>query len=255
MRTSMKPMLMRKIAQLITCLCPGLLTAFTVAYAAEVPFATGLTEPVHDLSLSLAVPGIVSFEGAKEGDFVRSNAVILELDKRLEELEVQKRKLIVENRKADWEGTKMVYDKGASVSREELLNKETEYKVALNDLETALQQLQRRSLVAPRAGVITRMILHAGEACSAYQPVVRLVDARECYFVSNVEAKAAGKLKTGQTVKLEIEGASGSLAVQGRIVFISPVVDRASALQRVKVLFDNSDGQVCAGVAGRILLE
>ena len=81
------------------------------------------------------------------------------------------------------------------------------------------------------------------------------MDTRQCYFISNVDAKAAGRLKAGQSVKLEIEAAAAPIKFSGRIVFLSPVVDPASSLQKVRVLFDNTDGQIRPGVAGKMIFE
>ena len=47
--------------------------------------------------------------------------------------------------------------------------------------------------------------LDLGEACQPYQPLVRVVDTRQCYFVSNLEGKTGARLKAGQTVTLEID--------------------------------------------------
>ena len=65
------------------------------------------------------------------------------------------------------------------------------------------------------------------------EPMVRIVDTRQCYFVSNVEAKAGHNLKPGQQVKLEIDAGGGeAVRIAGKISFVSPVVDPASGLIR-----------------------
>ena len=223
------------------------------APAAEPISCKGVTEPVFDVTLSLPVAGIITTLRFKEGDFVQTNDVILELDHRLEEIEVDRRKCIMENHKADWESTRTVFDKSSSVSRDELLKKETDFKVALAEYEEAREQLRRRSLIAPGAGVITEIKLHEGEACAAYEPVVRVADTRKCYFVTNLEAGDPVRLKTGQKVVIEIENAAAPIKVNGEIVFVSPVVDSASGLQRIKAVFDNADGKVRPGLTGRVL--
>jgi RND family efflux transporter MFP subunit len=223
--------------------------------AAETISCNGVTEPVFDVALSLPVPGIITAQKFKEGDVVQTNDVILELDNRLEELDLDRRRLVMENRKADWEGTKTVFDKTGSISRDELLRKEADYKVAIAEYEISAEQLRRRHLLAPRSGVITELNLRVGEACTAYQPVVRVVDTRQCYFISNLEAKSATHLKTGQTVALEIEDENAPIKVRGKIVFVSPVVDSASGLQKIKVVFDNTDGKVRPGLAGKMRFE
>ena len=234
----------------------GTIAAFApVCPLAAAPLSfPGITEPVFDVTLSLPAPGIISSLKFKEGDFVQTNDVILELDKRLEEIEVDRRKLIMENHKADWESTKTVFDKSASISHDELLKKEADYRVSLAEFDQANEQLRRRQLLAPGAGVICDVKLHVGEACAAYEPVVRVVDTRRCYFTCNIDSGASLGLKTGQKIQVEIENAGAPIKVEAQIIFISPVVDSASGLQRIKAVFDNTDGKIRPGLAGRVTL-
>jgi RND family efflux transporter MFP subunit len=235
------------VALTLLCLCHS--------FAADIASCPGITEPVFDVTLSLPVPGIVSALNFKPGDFVHTNDVILELDNQLEQIEIERRKCIMENHKADWESTRTVFEKSASISRDELLKKEADYKVSLAEYQEAEEQLRRRRLIAPGAGILCEMKLHVGEACSPYEAVVRLVDTRHCHFISDIPARASGRLKTGQTVQLEIENGDTPIPIEGRIIFISPVVDSASGLQTVKVLFENPDGKVRPGLAGKIILR
>ena len=211
---------------------------------------TGIAEPVFDVILSLPAPGIVAEQKFKEGDFVQAGDVIMQLDSRLETLEVERYRLVMENKKADWESTKAVFDKTGSVSRDDLLKKESDYRVAVVEHQIAVEELNRRSLHSPAAGVITELKLHVGESCAAYQPVARVVDTRRCYFVTEVEARDATRVAGGQEVRLEfVEGGAPAKAV-GKIVFISPVVDAASNLRKIKVLFDNEEGRIQPGLTG-----
>ncbi len=234
-------------------LCAVALVLWRAGAAGQL-ICAGVTEPVFTVTLSLAVPGIVMTKNFKEGDFVHSNETILVLDKRLEELEVDRRKLLMENRKAELDSTKTVFEKGVSVTRDELLKKQTEYEVARADYQSALEMLQRRSLTAPAEGVITEFDIHAGEACAAYQPLVKMVDTRQCYFIANVDAGYGNRLQLGEDVPLEIEHGADPVKLKGEVVFISPVVDQASGLQRIKVKFANPDGKVRPGVAGQMVL-
>jgi RND family efflux transporter MFP subunit len=224
------------------------------ANCADLKSCPGITESVFDVTLSLPAQGIVSTVRFKPGEFVQTNDVILELDDQLEQIEVERRKCIMENHKTDWESTKIVFEKSASVSRDELLKKEADYKVALAEYQEAQEQLRRRHLVAPGAGVLCEIKLHVGEAYAPYAAVVRIVDTRRCYFISDVPARFSAKLKPDQTVQLEIEDADSPIKVAGRIVFISPVVDAASGLQTIKAVFENVDGKVRPGLAGKIIL-
>ena len=235
-------------ASLLFCLL-----AATCAPARAEHVAAGITEAVCDVILSPSVAGLVSSWKYKEGDFVESGAVIIELDNKMEQLEVERRKLAMENKQTDWEAVRKLNERNSiSVRKEEVEKAETDYRIAVAEHKMAVEQLRRRSITAPCSGYIAEIVRDPGEAADEYQPIVRVVDTRRCYFTSNVEAKAAGRLKLDQTVKLEIQGAAKPVELSGKIAFLSPVVDPASGLQKVKVLFDNSDGRIRPGVAGKM---
>jgi RND family efflux transporter MFP subunit len=238
-------------------LAAGLLFALgarPTAHAAPVACA-GITEPVLDVSLSLPVAGVVTARPFKEGQFVRKGDAILEIDHRMQDLEVDRRRLIMENLKADWESTKTVFEKGMSVSRDDLLKKESDYRVAAADYQLALEELAQRKLLAPASGYLTEIDVRVGEACPALQPVVRLVDPRRCYFIANVDAGQTGRLAVGRAVQLELQDAGATVRVPGTIEFVSPVVDSASGLQKVRAVFDNADGRIRPGVSGRMIID
>ncbi len=243
--------------------------------------APGITEPINDVIVSASVPGTIAKIPVKEGDFIDQGRLIVEMEKRYEELEVQRRKLLWEGKaelqaaaaqmeqlKIDLDGTKSLFDTTKSVSKEQLLKKELEYKQAVAEhdklvlaesreaieYEMALEQLRQRMITAPLAGFVTELFRKAGEDCKAQEPLVRIVDTRQCYFVANLEAAAASALRPGQPVKLEIDAGGKRLPFNGIVSFVSPVVDPASGLQKVKVLFENPEGKISPGVAGLLHL-
>jgi multidrug efflux pump subunit AcrA (membrane-fusion protein) len=68
-----------------------------------------------------------------------------------------------------------------------------------------------------------------------------------------VEARAGHNLQPGQQVNLEIDAGRGApVQLAGKVNFVSPVVDPASGLMKVKVIFENSNGAVRPGVAGKM---
>ncbi|MBM3848374.1 MAG: efflux RND transporter periplasmic adaptor subunit [Verrucomicrobia bacterium] len=223
--------------------------------AAQQSSLSGVTEPFVDVTLSAPVPGIIGARKVKEGDFVQPGAVLFELDQRYEELEAARRKLVVDERQRDFQGTETLFKSTKSVSKDDRDKKEAEYKIAFTEHEMALEQLRKRRVTSPVAGTIVELHLHEGEACQSYQPLARLVDTRQAYLICNVESGAANRLKQDQTVELEIDGGEAPVRVKGKIHFISPVADPASGLIKIKALFENPEGRVKPGLAGRILLN
>lgn len=216
------------------------------------PAITGITEPFMDVTLSASVPGTVASRFFKEGDFVRQGQVIVELDKRLEELTVTRRKLVADTSKSELENSRILFNSTKSVSKEEIEKKDMEYKVSVVDHETAIEQLRKRQIVSPIDGTITEIFLKVGEDCKAQEPVVRLVDTRRAYFVCNVEGRLGYEFKTNQVVHLDIDAGNSAVSVEARVTYVSPVIDPASGLMKIKVLFENPEGRIRPGAAGRL---
>lgn len=231
----------------------ALLLAAATLQAAET--APGITEPILDVTLSAPVPGIVTTRKFKEGDSIKEGDILLELDKQIEVLEADRRRVVRDQKKSDYDGTAKLFKSTAGVSKEELEKKEAEYRVAAVEYDMAVEGLRRRQLISPLAGTIVEVNLEVGEACQAYQPLARVVDTRRCFFVTNVEARHAAKLKKGQDARLELDTAGAPATVTGKVDFVSPVVDPASGLQRVKVIFENADGKIQPGIAGKLLID
>lgn len=257
----------------------ALLLLGTSARIAAAPLATspGVTEPFLDVTTSASVAGNITRLNVKEGDFVKKGQALLELEKRQEELEVQRRKLIMESKaevnaaaaraetlKADAESTRKLYEATKSVSKDDLAKKDLEYKMAAAEVDRlqmtearevieydmAREVLRERTLVSPLDGYVVELFRDVGESCKAQDPLVRLVDTRQFYFVSNVEAKAGYRLQLGQTIRVDVDVGKTVATFTGKISFVSPVVDPASGLMKVKVLCLNPDGKVRPGVAG-----
>jgi RND family efflux transporter MFP subunit len=223
--------------------------------AAEV-WATGITEPINDVTMSSPVIGIIGARPFEEGARVTRGQVVVELDKRIEELDVNRKKFAQDLARTELDRVKSLSQKSAiSISQEELDKKQAEYNIASVDHDLANEQLRRRLLIAPFDGYVAEIYLKVGEGCDVQQPVVRLVDTSRCYFVSNVEAQAGHDLKVAQKIKLEIEAGSTKVSFEGTISFVSPVVDPSSGLMKVKVVFENPDARIRPGVSGRMLLK
>ena len=241
----------------------------------------GITAPVNRATLSSVLPGKIDKIHVVEGTPVKSGQLLIELDKRLETLDVERRKLLTDSQseleaaahratllQAEWETANRLFESNKSISREERDRKLTEYKLAateherlkmvenLEELEyrMAVEQMNRRDILAPFDGIVTRLYLKEGEGCNDRQPLVDVVDARTCEFICHMPAVHAVNLEKDSVVTLEIESGAGPLKREGRIFFISPVVDPASGLREVQVRIDNADGSITPGVNAFLIL-
>jgi len=240
----------------------------------------GVTEPISMAVIGTTVPGKVREISVPEGGRVRKGQVILMLEREEEELNVAITKVVAENRsdslastqkrqtfERDYNATRKLFETSNSVSEEQLWEKELNFKTADAELlkstmtkkkewlehEMAKAQLEKRILRAPFDGVVVKHRKKVAESVQALEPLVDVVDVRRCRFVTYVVAQEAQGFRLGQTVKLQLDGSRQPRLRQGKITFVSPVVDKASMLRTVKVVFENADGSIEPGVTGRIL--
>ena len=269
-------------ALLCVTICSIVMVSAGKCLAQQPVSISGITEPINDVTLSLSVPGIISKIFFKEGDRLRKGQRVLHLDKRAEELEVSRRKIIWES-KAECEGaearartlkeiydsTRTLYESTKSVSEEDLKKEELELRLAVAEkerlaatemrekieYEMALDVLEKRSLRSPIAGTVIKLFHEEGESCEEHQPLVRVADTSRGRFISNLEESIGRGLKVGQKVKLHIGTGSMTVTKKGTVSFVSPLVDSASGLMEVKVEFENKDAAVRPGVAATMEVD
>ena len=243
---------------------------------------SGFTEPAQDSALGLSITGRVTAIKVAEGEKVKQGQLLLQLDQDLEQLEVKRRKLLWESKveiksvslqvktlQNHLNSTRDLYQSTGSIPREELENKELEHAFAVAELNrlkiaeqrekieysTAKQQLAKRNLYAPFAGQIAEILIGIGENCEVDTPLVRLVDDSRGHFVANIELEIVSSLALGQQVQLQLQSGGDPVDMEATIVFISPLVDPASGLRKIKAEFDNQDQKIVPGVAGLLLPE
>ncbi len=244
-------------------------------------FVSGVVEPYLDVTLGLVVQGRIDKIIFPEGRKVPKGAVILNLEKNQEELEVARRKIIwlnhaelklaevtVSTLTESLKLNRKLYDETRSVSKEELDKLSLQWENAVADRDRLLNQEQRekveydmavkvvesRLLKAPVTGVVEKVFLKAGEVYQPGQPLVRLIDSGRCLLTANLDDTRSYHLEKGMEVDLLINVGATEVAKKGVITKVPSVVDPASGVMQVKVVFENSDGSIKPGVTAKMRL-
>jgi RND family efflux transporter MFP subunit len=256
-----------------------MLAAFVGPVSAQLVIS-GITRARVDLKLSLPVAGRVEQLAVSEGDQVSRGDVILSLDKALETLEAERRKLLLDDVSKLGELRQreaVLRDQVASarsllasqlVSRKQVEDEEMVLRDVLAQLgglqmakkrerveyELALETLARRILRAPADGTIAKINFRVGESLAANEAAVSLVDITKVRFVGTLPASATARLSVGMSGRLALVREGGEIMRLARISFVSPLTDAASGLVEVIAEFDNADKAVRPGIAGQMHL-
>ncbi len=123
---------------------------------------------------------------------------------------------------------------------------------ATSALKSAQAQLQQASvsmrdaqLVAPIKGVVSKRHALPGEKLALEQAIVTIVDLEKLELAGSVALHEVSQLKTGQAVKIRVEGMSK--VVEGKIERIAPAADSGTRSIGVYVVIDNPGETLRAG--------
>ena len=237
----------------------------------------GVIYPKHQLTLSLAVSGVVHAVPVAEGDEVAQGALLVALEQELEALELQRLEMLWQSEgvlRASQQRlaliteqlnlAQMLYDQSRSVSRDELnalrmqklsleaetVNLELEKQRQALDFQIGQGRLEQRNLRAPLAGLVTRVTVNPGEWVQAGEPIIELVDSSESFIRFSLPSRQAREFKRGDEIAFEVEGVAGV----GIVSFVAPVADPASGRFEIKITFDNPNQHFRPGLTARISL-
>lgn len=256
----------------------GLLLMFFQMAPAIAEDFLGIVYPSRDLALSLGVGGLVTVVNVEVGKKVDSGQVLLSLDERMANIEVERRRVVSEDRSELqslqdrqailnelYLSAVKLFQLTGGVSQEEV----QKLKLELGDTNGRIEQIKSRklregleyraaeqerqalNLLAPVAGIVTRVDMDVGEWAKPGEVVIQMVDTSKCYLRVNVSNAAARNLTSGMKLQVQIDGAS-NVNINGRLSYVAPVADAASGLVELRVMFDNPRGLIRPGSSGRV---
>jgi RND family efflux transporter MFP subunit len=230
-------------------LSPIFLLHTAILCAAPIP---GLILPLHDVEVGTAVAGIVAEVLVKEGDTIERGQVLVRLNDEVEKLEIERSSKVLEKARFDHEAAeKLLADKIGT--REDALKKRIEHDLAALQQKAAQARLDQRTIRAPIQGIVVKRDKEPGEAVLLNETVAQIVHIRQVYAQFYLEPSQAQMLKPGQTLPLSIPSLAEPRQLTGKLDFIDPRLDAESGLYRIKLLVDNADLRLKAGM--RVELE
>ena len=237
--------------------------------AAEV---AGFTEPSRDISVSSADTGRIETVDVQEGTVVsagdllaRTSPAILEASRRIADQQIaasgrlRSAKAELQHQTARLEKLEALLARDHA-GQEEVDRARIDREVAAAALQTAEEellirrlerdridrQIERTEVRSPIDGVVVKVHKDTGEFVSPADPVVaRVVKLNPLTAVFAVPERMAAEVSVAGAASVRFD--RGGRTVEGRVQFVSPVVEPQSGTVRVKVTLDNADGSLRAG--------
>lgn len=214
---------------------------------------SGLTNPNNILNVTPKIAGaekIIALN-VKEGDKVNQGQVLAVLDQSTVSIQLSQAQKSYDDALLNYERNKALFEVGA-IPKANFEQIET----ALHQTKSALdaQQIAFDNTVvkAPLSGVVTAVNAIEGSLASAQTPIATIVDISRLEINTSINEKQVGKITIGQEVEINIPSV-GDKVYNGKINFINPVMDGTKSFP-VKILIDNPEGEIKAGMYAKIRL-
>ena len=235
-------------------------SAYTDTVIRQIPL-TGTIRSARVAQLSAAVSGQVETVNVEAGDRVDAGDTLLQLDREIEQITLQSLQAETEQAKAEVADAKRRYQdakrlrKQNSVSANELMLLEAEVEVDAAELKRQQAaerkqkaRVERHTLKAPFAGVISERSAETGEWIEPGNPVMTLVAIDDLRIEFRVPQEFYTRIEPQSAVSLTFD-ALPDREFAGRIESVIPVSDPSSRTFIMHVRVDESGVRMMPGMS------
>lgn len=182
----------------------------------------------------------------RQGESFSAGAVLTELESENYSIKLKQAQDQLDFLQASYEDKKELR-KGNFTSGFELKKSEYEFRTAKSNLEIAQLNFSYCKIRAPFSGKIVEVITREYETVRPGQQLLRIIDDNSLLAVMNLPLAKVQPVGSAMKIRLQ----DGRL-VQGKIYEISPQADHRTGTVRIRVLIDNTQGKLRAGMTGEL---
>ncbi|WP_296511210.1 efflux RND transporter periplasmic adaptor subunit [Rhodoferax sp.] len=189
----------------------------------------------------------------REGDRVQAGQVVAKVDTteylartRQAQQQAESAKAQVEIARRSFDNNRKLVDQGfisqtaLETSQASLAAAEASYRAAVAAADVAAKSLEDTVLRAPISGQVAQRLAQPGERVAIDGRVLELVDLNRLEVEASLASADSMAVRTGQTVRLSVEGSSRSLS--GKVARINPSAVAGSRSVLVYLSLDNPEG-------------
>ena len=206
--------------------------------------AIGSVAAVHGVVVSADLPGVVGKIAFESGRMVRQGELLVQLDSRQEDAQLNAAE-------AQKELAKLTLERYAGLTKTGILA-QADYDKADADLKSADAKIgeikatiARKTIRAPFTGILGIRQVNLGQYLESGSPIVPLQSLDPIYVNFSVPQQDAVRLKPGVEVKVKAEG-PGTEAT-GKLTATDSLIDSATRNIQVQATFANPQGKLRPG--------
>ncbi len=210
-----------------------------------------LIEPNTRVAVGSPIPGLIRSIAVERGDRVEKGQVLLQLENGVEQAAVELAAARVEFGRRKVARNNELYAKEL-LSAQERDEMETEVKVSVLELREAKEKLKLKTIASPISGIVVERTHAPGELIGE-DHVLTLVSIDPLHVELIVPASEFGRVAQGMTATVRPRVVGGSYVAE--VAIVDPVIDAKSQTFGVRLLLDNPDHRLPAGLECDVAFE
>jgi RND family efflux transporter MFP subunit len=168
-----------------------------------------------------------------------------------EQLEVKRCQNLIKRAEFEYKGMKTLADEKLATKDAEM-EKETDLEAAKLQYQAALNALEEKTIKSPLSGIVVKRYKEPGESVDRTEKLFDIVNIDRVYIQFYLEPAMIEKLAVGDKIPVHFPASNkGVQQYEATVSFIDPRIDAASGLFRIKLLLDNPNHDIKAGMRGQ----
>jgi len=196
---------------------------------------SGRLEPIRHVRIFNQEAGRVLELPWEVGDRVRRGELLVRIDDRLLQAQLRKARANLAQAQGDRQRLESLF-RQKLVSEEDIARADTAIKLAQAEVSQLETRLAHTRILAPFDAVISERRIEPGDVAPLNTHLLTLIDPARLKAVVYLPERLAEGLAPDQPVQLRID-ALGDRFLDGRILRLTPGVDRQSLKQRIEIAF------------------
>ena len=221
---------------------------------------TGSLSPLVQTMVKAQAPGEILEVTVREGQSVQRGDVLVRIDTRNLNAELDSRQAALEKARADLALAKLNRDNSANLVAKHVISQnaydtaESTYQAGLANVKAAEAQLSLARIAlgyttvrAPFDGTVSQRLVQPGERVGVDTSLLTLVDLSQLELQAPAPADEVPSVKIGQIAKFSV-GGFGDRKFEGRVERINPMSNTGSRSVMLYLSVNNSDGVLKGGM-------
>jgi multidrug efflux system membrane fusion protein len=211
---------------------------------------SGRTEADKRVTVTARTGGVLTELKVRRGSWVKKGDVLAILSDEAREAQVVQAKSLLHQRRTEYEAKRKLVESG-SIPRLEGVNLEAQLKAAEATVAAAEAELDRGTVRAPWAGVISDVAVEVGKAAFSFSgaDLLTIVALDPMLAVVEVAERKLGGIHEGEMAQVKVVNGE---TVSGRIRFVSKTASQTTRTYRVEVELPNPDGAIPDGITAEV---